>query len=214
MTTVSAGSAPSEETNSKSERTRERILHAAAQVLSKKGYAGMRLGDVAVVAEVQAPAIYYYFESRDDLVEEVVWVGAYRVRTNLESMLAKLPAETTAMQRIMCAVESHLWFGLHISHYATAAIRIVGQVPEQLRTRSLAEEARYQQIWHELLKAAQGSGELRADIDLRTTQMLILGAMNWASEWWDPQQQSLENLVSATQELVRYGMGLRVERPR
>ena len=58
---------------SKSVRTRERILDAAAHVLSRKGYAGARLSDVADQAEIQAPAIYYYFPSRDDLIEEVMW---------------------------------------------------------------------------------------------------------------------------------------------
>ena len=52
----------------KSARTRMRILDAAAQVLSAKGYAGMRLSDVAKVADLQAPAIYYYFPDKDALV--------------------------------------------------------------------------------------------------------------------------------------------------
>jgi hypothetical protein len=52
---------------SKSARTRERILYAAAHVLSRKGYAGTRPSDVADQAEIQTPAIYYYFASRDDL---------------------------------------------------------------------------------------------------------------------------------------------------
>ena len=55
---------------SKSARTRDRILDAAAHVLSRKGYAGTRLTDVADRAAIQAPAIYYYFPSRDDLIEE------------------------------------------------------------------------------------------------------------------------------------------------
>ena len=58
---------------SKSARTRERILDAAAHVLSRKGYAGTRLTDVADQAGLQAPAIYYYFPSREDLIEEVMW---------------------------------------------------------------------------------------------------------------------------------------------
>ena len=41
---------------SKSAQTRRRILDAAAHVLSTKGYAGLRLNDVAAQAELQAPA--------------------------------------------------------------------------------------------------------------------------------------------------------------
>ena len=56
------------EPDSKSALTRRRILDAAAQVLSVKGYGGLRLTDVAAVAEIQAPAIYYYFPGREDLI--------------------------------------------------------------------------------------------------------------------------------------------------
>ena len=42
--------------DSKAAQTKARILDAAARVLSVKGYAGLRLTDVAEVAELQAPA--------------------------------------------------------------------------------------------------------------------------------------------------------------
>jgi TetR/AcrR family transcriptional regulator, cholesterol catabolism regulator len=50
-----APSPRSGEAGSKSARTRQRILDAAAYVLSRKGYAGTRLSDVAGQAEIQAP---------------------------------------------------------------------------------------------------------------------------------------------------------------
>ena len=87
--------ATAEETSSKSARTRERILDAAAHVLSRKGYAGTRLSDVADQAEIQAPAIYYYFPSRDDLIEEVMWSGIAHMRKHMIRVLAALPPRPT-----------------------------------------------------------------------------------------------------------------------
>lgn len=194
------------EGSSKSERTRERILDAAAHVLSQKGYAGTRVGAVASVAEVHPPAIYYYFESREELIEEVMWVGAHRVRTHVEQVLANVPENTSPIQRIMHAVEAHLRYELHISDYATAAIRNAGQLPEPLRVRPEAEEALYNRIWRELLEEAKDVGELRPDIDITVTRLLIIGAMNWATEWWNPESRTLEELVQATQDLVYFGM--------
>ena len=72
---------------SKSARTRSRILNAAAHILSVKGYAGTRLSDVAEYAELQAPAIYYYFASRDDLIEEVMYAGIADMRKHLQGVL-------------------------------------------------------------------------------------------------------------------------------
>ena len=55
------GPASADIAESKSAQTRRRILDAAAHVLSANGYAGLRLTDVAAQAELQAPAIYYYY---------------------------------------------------------------------------------------------------------------------------------------------------------
>src|ERR1700742_4720776 len=92
------------DTASKSARTRSRILDAAAHVLSVKGYAGTRLSDVADYAELQAPAIYYYFPSREDLIEEVMYSGIADMRKHLRAALDALPAETTPIDKILAAV--------------------------------------------------------------------------------------------------------------
>lgn len=51
----------------KGQRTRRKILDAARQVFSSSGYVGMRMSDVAVVAELSLGALYRYFEQKDDL---------------------------------------------------------------------------------------------------------------------------------------------------
>ncbi|WP_062520824.1 TetR/AcrR family transcriptional regulator [Demequina silvatica] len=193
----------------KSAQTRQRILDAAAEVLSRKGYAGTRLADVAAVAGVQAPAIYYYFGSRDALVEEVMWVGAHLVRLHVEEVLAALPEGAGPMDRLMVAVDAHLRFELQLSDYATASIRNAGHVPEQLRVRPAAEEALYSRLWRDLFVAAQQAGEVRADLDTSMFRLLLLGAMNWVVEWWNPRTRSLDELVATAQGMVRHGAGAR-----
>lgn len=48
--------------------------------------------------------------------------------------------------------------------------------------------------------------ELRADLDLYMAQMLTLGALNWAVEWWDPRRSSLDTVVANAQSFVRFGL--------
>jgi AcrR family transcriptional regulator len=204
----SAGPAVAEPGESKSARTRERILNAAAHVLSRKGYAATRLSDVADQAEVQAPAIYYYFPSREALVEEVMWTGIARMREHVGQVLAALPAGTGPIERIDAAVAEHLRYELDISDYTTAAIRNAGQVPDYIRTRYSAEAARYGEIWRKLLQDAVQAGLLRSDLDPMAARMLVLGALNWAAEWWNPRRGSLslDTIVRTAQSLVRNGL--------
>ena len=191
---------------SKSVRTRERILDAAAHVLSRKGYAGARLSDVADQAEIQAPAIYYYFASRDDLIEEVMWSGIAHMREHLAQVIAALPPDADPLDRIDVAVEAHLRYALEISDYTTASIRNAGQVPEAIAVRHTAEASQYGDMWRKLLQDADNAGLLRPDLDPMAARMLVLGALNWAAEWWNPRRGSLDAVVRTAQSLVRHGL--------
>ena len=193
-------------TDTKSARTRVRILDAAAKVLSRKGYGGMRLSDVAQVADLQAPAIYYYFDSREDLIEEVMWVGIADMREHLTRVLDALPPGTPAMDRILVAAEAHLRHELEISDYATASIRNAGQVPDKIRKRQLAEEARYGEIWRDLMSSAAAEGTLRADLDPYMAQMLVLGSLNWTAEWWSPKRGKVDLVVANAKSFIRHAI--------
>ena len=193
-------------TDTKSARTRVRILDAAAKVLSRKGYGGMRLSDVAQVADLQAPAIYYYFDSREDLIEEVMWVGIADMREHLTRVLDALPPGTPAMDRILVAAEAHLRHELEISDYATASIRNAGQVPDKIRKRQLAEEARYGEIWRDLMSSAAAEGTLRADLDPYIAQMLVLGSLNWTAEWWSPKRGKVDLVVANAKSFIRHAI--------
>ena len=203
----SASAATDEEvTESKSALTRARILDAAARVLSANGYAGLRLTDVADEAQIQAPAIYYYYASRDELIEEVMWAGIADMREHVVAALSELSDDTPPLERLLAAAEAHLRHALEISDYTTASIRNAGQVPVSIRKRQILEEERYGEVWRRLINDLARQGRLRPDLDLYIAQMLVLGALNWAVEWWNPRRGSLEAVVANAQSFIRHGV--------
>jgi AcrR family transcriptional regulator len=203
----SARTDPRGRTEPKSARTRERILDAAAKVLRRNGYAGTRLSDIAELAEVQAPALYYYFASREQLIEEVVTLGMARALEHVSEALDALPATATALDRICAAVGAHLEVVLRLSDYASAAIRNGPQLPADMRERQLARERSYGEVWRKLIEQARVAGELHPDLDPRAARMLILGGLNWATEWWNPGRGSLRSVITTAQLMARQGLG-------
>jgi AcrR family transcriptional regulator len=191
---------------SKSALTRARIRDAAARVLSATGYAGLRLTDVAAEAEIQAPAIYYYYASRDELIEEVMWVGIADMREHVAAALSELSDGTSPLERLLVAADAHLRHALEISDYTTASIRNAGQVPLSIRKRQILEEERYGEVWRRLINELAREGRLRPELDLYIAQMLVLGALNWAVEWWNPRRGSVEAVVDNAQSFIRHGI--------
>lgn len=199
--------------DSKSARTRERILDSAAYILSRKGFAGTRLSDVAEHAELQAPAIYYYFKSREILIEEVMYVGITHVCEQLTHTLDALPPTTSPLDRLLTAVDTHLRYILTISDYTMAAIRNGGQLPDHLKERHEDGRREYGRVWGALFRDAQDSGALDPTVDPRIARMLTIGAMNWAVEWWNAEQGSIDTLVETTQRMILSGFLTQPERP-
>src|SRR5262249_52980201 len=128
------------------------------------------------------------------------------MRKHLQSVLDALPRETSPMDKILAAVEAHLRHELELSDYASASIRNAGQIPERLQTRQLKEEAAYGRIWRRLFDEARAGGQLRDDLDARHAQLLVVGALNWSAEWFDPRRSSVDTIVSNAQVLVRNGL--------
>lgn len=169
-----------------------------------KGYSETRLADIAELAQLRSPAIYHYFDSRETLIAEVMAVGQRRLREHVE---AALHPDMAATERICRAVRAHLQVELELSEFATAVTRNLGQLPGDVRGHLREEGGEYLQLWRSLLEEARQTGAVRTDLDLGAARMLIMGALNWTPEWWDPEQGPLSTVIGTAQSLVCRGLG-------
>ncbi len=166
----------------KSERTRSRVLHAAAKVFRRHGYASSSLRQIARQAGMQAGSLYYHFDSKDDLVEEVLTEGVRRVETRVREAL-EASADAPPLDRIRLAMEIHLATLHDKSDYASAHIRCFAHVPSDIRRRLRHVREDYDAIWIDLLETADAAGLIAADVDLATLRFALIGMMNWTLEW-------------------------------
>jgi AcrR family transcriptional regulator len=187
----------------KSDKTRRRILDAAADILSRKGFDGTRVSEIASLANLGVPAIYYYFDSREAILEEVVTIGGILALHNVRAQLAALPQHASAIDRVCAAFAGHLEMVLTESAYTAAAMRTLGQLPPDIRARQLRHQRETGTLWRNLITAAVDSGEVDPGLDPRAARMLLLGAVNWAPEWWDPQRGSIHDVIATVERLVR-----------
>lgn len=55
---------------------RQLILFTALELFVKKGYADTKIGDIAAAANMSAGLMFHYFDSKEQLCEELVKIGA------------------------------------------------------------------------------------------------------------------------------------------
>src|ERR1700749_2997475 len=54
------------------ERSKEKFLDAVGKILETKGYAGLKINDIAAKAGVDKKMIYTYFGGTDQLIDEYI----------------------------------------------------------------------------------------------------------------------------------------------
>lgn len=192
----------------KSEITRARILDAAAEVFRQKGYALTRLSDIAKKARTRTSSIYYYFESREAIVGEVLRIANEQTVRFVTESLAALPAETSPREKIIAAIRGHFTLVLSGNPYTFAHMRIFDQIPPKLREHFLRVLDEYAQVWRGLLVEAQEAGEIRTDLNLSVVRQLLLGMMNWSIEWYRPDAGlSPEQIAEQAAAILLDGLG-------
>ena len=191
---------------SKSTRTRQRVLAAAARVFREQGYAAASLRQIADAADMQAGSLYYHFDSKDELAEAVMDRGVTEALKRAKESVALLPADADAIDAIQAAFTGHLTYLLEEADFAVATLRMMQQTPEAVRVRHLRKQRTTGRFFGELFEQAQNQGLIDPSFNLSAMRMLLLGALNWSPEWFNARGLSAEELVQQLGELMRGGL--------
>lgn len=191
--------------------TRERLLRSAATILAEKGYGQTRLSDVAALAGVKSPAVYYHFSSRDELVAASLRAGQQRVHESVRTALERT-ADAPWTERLGAAIAAHLHIALDLPNFAKAVTRNAGSVPGPIRDVLQTASNAYHDTWRELIHQGIDSGDVDPNLDPGVGRMLTIGALNWATEWW-PGAQDRSELVFVATALIRSGLAGRTNLP-
>lgn len=183
------------EKSRRSGATRQKILNASAKLFREQGFSGTTLRQIAGRAKIKAGSVYYYFDSKEQILDEVLDVGIKVVFEAVKKAVDALPENASGRARIEAAVAAHLNTLLKYSDYTSANVRIFGQVSRTAQNRNRAIRRTYSEYWNALLRYAKKTGEISKKADLSLARLFLLGSVNWTIEWYDPKKLSTDVLA-------------------
>jgi len=68
---------------------RDRLIAAACELLYRQGVETTTLADIALLAEVPLGNVYYYFKTKDEIIDAVVQSHVHTIRATLAAIEAK-----------------------------------------------------------------------------------------------------------------------------
>lgn len=190
----------------KSERSRDLILQSAAQLFRRQGFSATTLRQIAAKAKIKAGSIYYHFDSKEQILEEVLDRGLRHVFESVKNAVQRA-GKASHRRRIGLAIEAHLVALLETSDFTSANIRIYGQLPEHLKKPHRPLRRAYAEYWDQLFIDARRAGEIRADMEVVPLRMFVIGALNWTIEWFRLENRdAVLELAQRTELLIFEGV--------
>jgi AcrR family transcriptional regulator len=155
---------------------------------------------------LQTPSLYYHFESKEEIIEVVLSLSVEQTFNHVKERVAAIP-EDQPLDRLRAAIEAHVEMSQRHGDYSAATLRLYGQMPKDMQKRLRKTQREVGAFWNSLLVAAQDAGKIRADVDLSVARMLLLGALNWAVEWYKPSRRlTVADLAQQASALVVDGL--------
>jgi AcrR family transcriptional regulator len=188
-------------------RRREEMLLAAAELFHEKGYAATSTADIAARMGIQRGSVYYYFDTKEGLLFELIQDVYQRALDSLERV-QRTDADPVGKLRALIA-DHVVSFTTHLIPGAIV-LNESGSLSPENRERLRRDADAYERGMLELIAEGQRAGLLRHDIDARLACMAVLGAGNWVHRWYRPTDPfSPEEIGRQFAELLVAGMTAR-----
>ena len=164
--------------------TLDEIVSAAAKVFRTKGYHAATVRDIAEAVGILKGSLYHHFESKEALLYLVV---KEPIAQMFQTISAIAEADLTATEKIRRAILTHLEaFDRHYPHLFVY-LREREAVKRRFREMIGFSPKEYERCWQQIIREGVEKGEFRPDLDIQVTSYGLLGMLNWAYKWYDPQ---------------------------
>jgi AcrR family transcriptional regulator len=160
----------------KRKRTRERLLHAAKQVMAETGAEAATIAEIAAAAEVSPGTFYNYFQTREEILDAVAASFVEEFRRVMDAIQRAVddPAERIAiairlfLERVR---DDRLW-GWFMARYASSLPILRDQTREIIRERIIADGLRRRRF---RLPSTRAIGDLIAGTSVTALRSILEG---------------------------------------
>lgn len=184
----------------KGEQARERIISVAEALFNKQGFDGASMRDIAAAAEMQPASMYYYFDSKEELLWAVWEKGGVELLNRVTDAIA---LKTDPWQRMETACIAHIT-GLLDWRRANQILFVMPpwHYPASIKARVIALRDDYEKIFIDLIDDLP----LRPKIDKHYFRLSLIGALSWSLFWFKKDRDTPASIAKKILAMLRTGV--------
>lgn len=176
------------------------MLEHATRLFAERGFAGTSLQDVANSMGLKRPALYYYFKSKDELLDRLIVEGVSGPTHEL-----KIIAEQTDLspaERLHAITRRNLrWVLTHIDRFRLLVKSESELSPASAKKFNASSREAIDTVTAVIEEGIE-AGQFRS-VNPRVAALGVFGISNWAAWWYQPGgSDSVESIADQLADLA------------
>lgn len=189
----------------KADLKKAEILRAAARVFRTKGYHAARIQDIADALNMQKGSLYYYIETKEDLLKglvEDILEQSVELLSNIQDTTHS-PAE-----KVKLCITSHMrLFHNNIDAFGVFISEDLHFINKNSEKDIFLLMRNYEKGWNDIFEEGMQSGQFRKDVNYRMVVKGILGMLNWSYRWYHVKEgYTIEQVADIFADLILNGV--------
>ncbi len=158
------------------------IYLTAAQLFVEKGLDSTSVADIADALNITKAGLYYYFESKQELLYRVVLLGLDSVRDEVLNPAREIK---DAEERLKFIIFNHARLAAEGNHAVIIVSHEMNSLSFTQREAMLKRRREYFEFVRNTLVQLKKDGKLY-DIDITTATFTLFGMILWLPRWFRP----------------------------
>ncbi|WP_042417193.1 TetR/AcrR family transcriptional regulator [Streptacidiphilus anmyonensis] len=159
----------------------ERLLAAASRLFAERGFAPTSVQDIVELAGVTKGAMYHYYASKDDLLQQI-YTRLLLVQSQRLAETAEVPGPVD--ERLRAAAADVVVSTLEHLDDAMVSFRSMHMLPPDRLAQVRADRRRYHERFRAVIEEGQREGVFRADLPADLVTHQFFGGVHHLGSWY------------------------------
>jgi TetR/AcrR family transcriptional regulator, cholesterol catabolism regulator len=161
----------------------ERIEQAAVHLFGERTYPMVGMRDISSAVGILPGSLYVHIKKKEDILLRIVEHGIQRYLDAIEPVVR---SQEPAPSRLRGAVVAHMRVLAETLSQTRVAFHQWTYLSPELQERVIVLRGRYERLFSQVLADGIATGEFRAITSPRIAVLAIIGMLNAATEWFNP----------------------------
>jgi AcrR family transcriptional regulator len=166
-----------------SKKRAQDIVDAAAEIFHSRGYTETSVHDIAEAVGILKGSLYYYIDSKEDLLFQVlsdVHDGAAEIVEQVRAM------DAPPLERLRTYVREHVAYNTRNITKIAVFYHDYRSLSEDRLAEIIERRGEFERFVRGLIEDAQAEGTVDASLDAKMASFALFGMMNWVYHWYRP----------------------------